>query len=381
MRRTRFQFGSIERCKRQNGPDVWQYRWREVGLGGKVIRRAEILGTVEQYPTEALAMQAAGQWRITANEETSPRKRPPETFGAVLKRYVREQMPEHRSTRTHYVPWLNNYIEPKWGPYLLSEVRPFLVQEWLRFLPLRKKSKQHIRSLMKQIFTWAMMWELLDVQINPMAIVRVKAGLDEEPKIKRVLSPEEFQSLVPLIPEPFRTMVVVAACLGLRISEILGLQYGDVDWERLEINVRRAVVLGTVGKVKTPKSKSVMPLDPDLAALLLEYKRARAPNAHPEQWVFENPDRGKPWNASHIQSKWIRPAGLKVTGEDGIGWHNFRHTFSTMLRELGTDVKVQQELLRHADVRTTLQLYTQADRRQKREAVGKLVKMVLPKPA
>lgn len=52
-----------------------------------------------------------------------------------------------------------------------------------------------------------------------------------------------------------------------------------------------------------------------------------------------------------------------------------------MLRELGTDVKVQQELLRHADVRTTLQIYTQADTTQKREAVGKLVRMVLPKRA
>jgi len=52
-----------------------------------------------------------------------------------------------------------------------------------------------------------------------------------------------------------------------------------------------------------------------------------------------------------------------------------------MLRELGTDVKVQQELLRHADVRTTLQIYTQAASAQKREAVGKLVRMVLPKRA
>jgi site-specific recombinase XerD len=68
-----------------------------------------------------------------------------------------------------------------------------------------------------------------------------------------------------------------------------------------------------------------------------------------------------------------------VTGENGIGWHNFRHTFSSMLRELGTDIKVQQELLRHADVRTTLQIYTQAPSAQKREAVGKLVRIVLPK--
>jgi len=105
--------------------------------------------------------------------------------------------------------------------------------------------------------------------------------------------------------------------------------------------------------------------------------RMSSANAYPEQWVFENPDRGKPWSPNNIQWRWFRPAGLKVTGEDRIGWHNFRHTFSTMLRELGTDVKVQQELLRHADVRTTLQIYTQADLQQKRDAMGKLTRRVL----
>jgi hypothetical protein len=50
-----------------------------------------------------------------------------------------------------------------------------------------------------------------------------------------------------------------------------------------------------------------------------------------------------------------------------------------MLRSLGTDVKVQQELLRHADVRTTLNIYTQAVTAQKREAIGKVAQLVLPR--
>ena len=53
---------------------------------------------------------------------------------------------------------------------------------------------------------------------------------------------------------------------------------------------------------------------------------------------------------------------------DGVGWHTFRHTYSSLLRQLGVDVKVQQELLRHADVRTTLNVYTQAVREYMREA-------------
>ena len=66
-----------------------------------------------------------------------------------------------------------------------------------------------------------------------------------------------------------------------------------------------------------------------------------------------------------------------MTGEDGIGWHNFRHAYSTLLRELGADIKVQQELLRHADIRTTLNIYTQAVTAQKREANSKVVSMLV----
>ena len=190
----------------------------------KVIRKGVILGTVDEYSTEALALKAAEQWRISANDE-APR-RMPVTFGAVLDRYEREQMPDRISTRTHYKPWITNHIRPKWGSSMLTEVKPFLVQEWLKSLQLRKKSKQHIRSLMRQVFTWAMMWELLDIRENPMSLVRIKAGPDEQPAVKRILTPGEFQKLLPLIPELYRTMVLVGACLGLRVSEILGLQWG-----------------------------------------------------------------------------------------------------------------------------------------------------------
>jgi len=64
-----------------------------------------------------------------------------------------------------------------------------------------------------------------------------------------------------------------------------------------------------------------------------------------------------------------------------IGWHTFRRTFSTLLRDNGEDIKVQQELMRHADIRTTMNLYTQAIFEQKRQAQGRIVEMALPAEA
>jgi len=70
------------------------------------------------------------------------------------------------------------------------------------------------------------------------------------------------------------------------------------------------------------------------------------------------------------------PAGLKAK-LGRIGWHTFRHTYSSMLRHLGVDVKVQQELLRHADIRTTMNTYTQAMPTALREANSKVARMVV----
>jgi site-specific recombinase XerD len=76
--------------------------------------------------------------------------------------------------------------------------------------------------------------------------------------------------------------------------------------------------------------------------------------------------------------KRIRPAALRTGITRTIGWHTFRHTYSTMLIANGENVKVVQELMRHANSRTTLEVYTQARFRAKREAQQRLVELILP---
>ena len=60
-----------------------------------------------------------------------------------------------------------------------------------------------------------------------------------------------------------------------------------------------------------------------------------------------------------------------------IGWHTFRHTYRSWLDETGAPIKVQQELMRHASIQTTMNVYGQAMPESKREANGKVVRMVL----
>jgi len=62
-----------------------------------------------------------------------------------------------------------------------------------------------------------------------------------------------------------------------------------------------------------------------------------------------------------------------------IGWHTFRHTYATLLKSSGADVKVVQDSLRHANARITMEMYTQALTQDKRTAQTKVVQMMLPK--
>jgi len=64
------------------------------------------------------------------------------------------------------------------------------------------------------------------------------------------------------------------------------------------------------------------------------------------------------WQETILQRQ-LKPAALRA-GIGKIVWHTFRHTYSTMLRSAGTDIKVQKELLRHANIQTTMNIYTQA---------------------
>jgi len=109
----------------------------------------------------------------------------------------------------------------------------------------------------------------------------------------------------------------------------------------------------------------------------LHPKETHGRGAGNDDWLFANPDTGRPWWAHQIQQRHIRQAGLKALKLDGIGWHTFRHTYSSLLRQLGVEVKVQQELLRHADIRTTLNVYTQAVPQYLREANSRVVRLVL----
>ena len=372
--RTRYQYGSLELKERKRGKEVWEFRYYETDGKGQRQRRAAIVGTEEEYPTESAArkspMVQAILLRLNAEQPTTVSGAV--EFGAVIARYEEEEMPERYSTQAAYQSYINNYIRPRWAQTPLNTVKPMAVEDWLRGLELAPKTKSHVRSLMHTIFQCAERWELTDK--NPIKLVRVKGGT-KRLKTPRVLSPDQFESLLRLIREPYRTMVLVAGCLGLRVSEIVALKWGDFDFETFALLVQRSIVHGRTGDVKTEYSRDSVPLDPALVAALIQHKERWF--SSPEGWLFANPVTGRPYHQEEIQKRHIRKAGMAAKIGSDIGWHTFRHSYRSWLDETGAPLTVQKELMRHASIQTTMNIYGKAMTDTKRQAHRKVVEMVL----
>jgi integrase len=163
-------------------------------------------------------------------------------------------------------------------------------------------------------------------------------------------------------------------CLGLRASEIIGLQWGDFNWEELTLLVRRSVVQGRVGDTKTEASRLPLPVDPSLAEALRAHWQ-RSLHREPCDWVFAN-RKGKPRWQESILRRHIKPAAVRA-GVGKIGWPTFR-PYSSLLRRVCADIKVQQGLLRHSTIQSTTNVYTQAMQAGKRAAKNVVVRSVLP---
>ncbi len=124
-------------------------------------------------------------------------------------------------------------------------------------------------------------------------------------------------------------------------------------------------------------SRKPVPLDGFMTEILWRWKRNTAFN-QPQDWVFASPYRSgrQPYGPKNLLERHVWPAALRAGIRKRIGWHTFRHTFGTLLKANGEDVKTVQELLRHANPRMTLESYAQAITPAKRQAQRRVVEMI-----
>jgi integrase len=313
------------------------------------------------------------------------------------------------STRKRYESVLKSWIEPRWSKVPLEQFVAGQVEKWLRSLRQKPRKKQEqpqvsvqsstcgkkkkkakpkrlargtkakIRNLMSVLFNHAIRWKLFDK--NPISGPGRKAGVRQSGKRKKaptVLTVAEMRLLLSKLSIRETALVSTDMITGIRRGELAGLKWKDVDFKRLVLHIRRSVVDQVTGKCKTEASAKPVPIDDYTAKDLLAWYRV-TPYRRPDNWVFATDSaragkkRGKqPLWLSKVMQYHIQPLVQRLGIQKRVSWHTFRHTFTTLLTANNENVKVVQELLRHASSRITLDFYAQAEMEDKRRAQSRI---------
>jgi integrase len=365
----KYQSGSLRKQRRKSGEEVWEFRYRD---SSQVMRQKTF--QVKDYPSLTSVKVAVQGLVFAMNDTSAMNKTTP--FGMVVERFiVEERLREIASqpvgpvglpgvafsTAIGRLSCFRKHILPRWADIPIQDIKAWDVQQWLKDMPLAGTTKGSIKAIMHLLFERAMLWDMLEIQRNPIQLIRLR-GVSLRKKKIVILSVDQFHKLCDVLPEPYRTMVVVGMCTGLRRSEIVALRGEHI--QNGVLLVQASSIHGRVGPCKTFASAAEIPLHNDMLALI-------KPN---NGLIFSNED-GTPISPGWVQKRYLRPAGRKLFGVENLGWHSLRHSYRSLLD--GEPIGVQQKLMRHANVSTTMNVYGSSAMSAKREANGKVVQMVV----
>lgn len=259
---------------------------------------------------------------------------------------------------------LSRFIEDR---QVMREIRPSDVIRILKALadekPRAQTTLNNCRNFLSGAFRHAIATDVYPYA-NPVTDVPTpKKGLP--PRKQYAYSLEECAAIIRALPEPARTVVMMAAFSGLRKCEIRGLKWADFAGD--SFHVQRSVWGKHEGDTKTKESAAPVPLMPMLQMALAAHRK-RQPEG---EYVFAGERCGRPLNLQNLARRVIIPT-LDKAGIEWHGWHAFRRGVSSSLNGLGVDDSVIQRILRHSDVQTTQRHYIKTVSSQAQEAMATL---------
>jgi integrase len=238
-------------------------------------------------------------------------------------------------------------IVEMFGDFIIAEITPRHISMFfvdLANMGMTKKTISNHKSILNQIFDEAVVNG--DIKFNPCLSVKVTKGASSQKRDSATTSEEEkiLQSADVWI-FPF-----IALCTGMRKGEILALQWKDIDFDSEIISVTKSIYhVGHKAYVKPPKTESgirTVPLVNRLKSVLLQSKGAD------DEYVVSGKEPLQEYQFEKKYRDFQRITGVKATA------HQIRHSFATLANEAGVEGKSAQEVLGHAQLSTTMDIYT-----------------------
>ncbi len=275
-------------------------------------------------------------------------------------------------------------IAPTLGSIPLKDLRPNHIQEYISTklaTGVSNTTVRHHATFLHSVLETAVKWQLLarnpvDAVSMPKTVKQEMRTLDEQ-QADRILKEAQGTRYYPIF--------ALALYTGMRQSELLALQWRDVDLLMAELNISKSshrlntgefVIQGT----KTAKSSRRIALSPNTCLILrahLENEMARCAQLgvtfSNDRLLFCEYD-GKPLIPATIRQYWQRL--IKRLGYPHIRFHDMRHTHATLMLKQGISPKVIQERLGHATISTTLDIYSHVTPGMQRQAVESFDKLL-----
>lgn len=314
-------------------------------------------------------------------------------FDIWIKEYKENTVKE--STIQRYLHSFKLYVAPKLGKCKVCDVQPQMIQKLINDMHKKGYSKSQIKivyAVIKGMFDQAIRNQI--IIHNPMDAVimpKFKKQLQDE---KRVMTLEEQKIFLEYAKNSeYYPFYQVALQTGMRINEICGLQWTDIDFKRKEIHVSGTLIY-VRGKMRfkdTPKSQTSdrkIPMLPGVERILKEGRkeqklnRIRLGKDYKEEQglkniVFTYPEGGALWDTAirnDIQKivKRINDAGIEF---EAITPHTLRHTFATRCAEQGMPLQVLKTILGHSSLSMTADLYSHVMEDTKQKEMQKIINL------
>ncbi len=347
---------------------------------------------------ELLAMRVA-EVKVGTFVQTSEKL----TFGDVCDRYLASRTKARPVTVTEYRELIDMYLRPYFGPRKVETIRAHSVEQFrdelrakvpecirraretvndarqaadptTRALPLKPGARtvNKLLTLLSMILNYASRHEWVPRNAAD--------GIDKLPQPKgesrvlelNVLSPDELRRVIERATGVYRMPIAFAVYTGCRQSEILGLRWTDIDWNRSEAHIRRRYRKGEFAEPKSATSTRVVEIPAELLHDLKVWKLA-CPKG-PQDVCFPQVDGG-PMHGSALTARGLKPA-LRRAGIREVRFHDLRHSFASNLLAAGVDVVTVSRFMGHASPQITLTIYSHVIPKQRHGASELLAKLM-----